>query len=150
MEKSLKTIEVVEAYQLLGNAKYHKLGDEDKIKVWKISRLLKPIAVQAEEAQQDAMKSLVPDEFKQKVRVAEKYKQEKSCGKPTSMTDEEYQVYLEEFKRYNQLVGQALEEILQKEITLEFEPLAEDVIGLLIACNDWPMSKVDRLEWMIG
>lgn len=151
MEKSLKTIEVVEAYQLLGNAKYHKLEDADKIKVWKISRQLKPIAVQAEDAQQDAMQNLIPEEFKEKVAVAEEYKKAMKAGeKQLPMTDKEYLAYMADFRKYNILVGKALEELFQKEVSLDFEPLSEDAMGLLIACNDWPMSQVEKLEWMIG
>jgi hypothetical protein len=151
MEKSLKTIEAVEAYQLLGNAKYHKLEDADKIKVWKISRQLKPIAVQAEEAQQDAMQSLVPEEFKERVAVADDYRKAKQAGeKQLPMTDKEYLAYMADFRKYNMLVGKALEELFQKEASLDFEPLSEDAMGLLIACNDWPMSQAEKLEWMIG
>ena len=47
--KSMKNVElrvedITAAYVLLGEAKYQKLSDEDKVKVWKISRKLFPVA----------------------------------------------------------------------------------------------------------
>ncbi len=151
MEKSLKIFEIVEVYRLLGNAKYHKLEDPDKIKVWKISRLLKPTALKAEEAQQDATDKLVPDSFREQVNKAQEYRRAKAAGeKELPMTDKEYLIYLADFRKYSTLVAKALEEFLQEDVKLEFEPLSEEAMGLLIACNDWPMSQVEKLEWMIG
>lgn len=152
MEKSLKTFEIMDAYRLLGNAKYHKLEDPDKIRVWKISRMLKPVAMQADEAQQDATRTMVPDSFREQVIRAEEYKKARMAGikDKLPMTDREYLVYLADFNKYNALVAKAVEETFQKEVRLEFEPISEEAMGLLVACNDWPLSQVERLEWMIG
>jgi hypothetical protein len=155
MEKSLKTLEIVNAYQLLGNAKYNKLEDADQLKVWRLSRLMKPIAKEAEEAQQDALSSLIPDEFRQKVQKAQEYAEAKKAGIKDKdglpMTDKEYVEYLTEFRKYNILVGKAFDEVLQKEVTIEYEPLSEDTVGLLVTCNEWPMDKaLEHLEWLIG
>lgn len=153
MEKSLKTLEIVNAYHLLGNAKYSKLEDADQLKVWRLSRLMKPIAKEAEEAQQDALSSLIPDEFRQKVQKAQEYAEAKKAGikEGLPMTDKEYVEYLTEFRKYNILVGKAFDEVLQKEVTIEYEPLSEDVVGLLVTCNEWPMDKaLEHLEWLIG
>ncbi len=153
MEKSLKTLEIVNAYQLLGNAKYNKLDDAEQIKIWKLSRLMKPIAKEAEEAQQDALQSLVPDEFRQKVQKAQEYTEARKAGIKDNlpMTDKEYVEYLTEFKKYNILVGKAFDEVLQKEVTIDYEPLSEDTVGLLVTCNEWPMAKaLEHLEWLIG
>ncbi len=152
MEKSFKTFEIVDAYQLIGNAKYNKLEDADQIKIWKLSRILKPIAMQADEAQQDAMKSLIPDEFKEQVKKAQEYNNARKAGvkEGLPMTDEEYLAYLKDFRKYNNLVGKAFDEVLQKEVKLEFEPLSEDVVGQLVICNGWPMAQaLEKLEWMI-
>lgn len=153
MEKTLKTLEVVNAYQLLGSAKYNKLEDADQIKIWRLSRLMKPIAKEAEDAQQDAMQSLVPEEFREKVRRAQEYIEAKKAGTKDNlpMTNEEYVSYLTEFRKYNLLVGKAFDEVLQKEVTIDYEPLSEDTVGLLVTCNEWPMAKaLEHLEWLIG
>ncbi len=151
MEKSLKTFEIVDAYQLLGNAKYQKLEDADKIRIWKISRLLKPFYVKMDEAQQDATNSLVPEEFRKRINLAQEYKMAKASDrKELPMTDKEYLAYLADFRKYNVLVAKALDELLQKDVTLDFEPVSEEAMGLLIACNDWPMAETEKLEWMIG
>lgn len=150
MEKSLKTREIIDAYQLLGEAKYHKLEDTDKIKVWKLSRKLKPIATQALEDKQDASAKLLPDYFQDKWKEAIEYEkvQNEQTG-TTKMTEAEYNEFVIEFKKYNSLVGKAIEELLNKEVCIEFEPLSEDAMGQLIACNNWPLSQVESLEWMI-
>jgi hypothetical protein len=46
---------------VLQNAKYQKLSDDGKVKVWKITRLLKPVATQFKEDVQDAQQKLMPD-----------------------------------------------------------------------------------------
>lgn len=153
MEKSLKTLEIVDAYHLLGNAKYNKLEDADQLKVWRLSRLMKPIAKEVEEAQQDAVKSLIPDEFRQKIRKAQEYSEARKAGikEGLPMTDGEFLEYLTEFKKYNILVGKAFDEVLQKEVKLEFEPLPENTVGQLVTCNEWPMAEaLEKLEWLIG
>ena len=148
----MKTFELMDAYRLLGNAKYHKLEDPDKRRVWKISRMLKPVAMQAEEAQQDATRTMVPDSFREQVIRAEEYKKARMAGikDKLPMTDREYLVYLADFNKYNALVAKAVEDTFQQEVRLEFEPISEEAMGLLVACNDWPLSQVEKLEWMIG
>ena len=57
MEKqTIKTEKVLNAYRVLSTAKYGKMDDGDKIKVWKIARTLKPVADKFEDDSKDANK----------------------------------------------------------------------------------------------
>ena len=42
MKKNVKTSEILSVYQIIGNAKYGKMSNEDKTKAWKIARKLNP------------------------------------------------------------------------------------------------------------
>lgn len=150
MKRSLKTKEIVNAYQLLGNAKYHKLDDTDKIKVWMLSRKIKPIATQAMEDKQDANDRLLPEDFQEKWAKAIEYEKGIKEGvNNLPMTDKEYREFVIEFKRCNDLVGKAIEELFSKEIEIEFEPLSEEAMGLLVVSNDWTFNEAEKLEWMM-
>lgn len=151
MKKTLKTEEILKSYDLLKDVNYQKLEDADKVKTWKIVRLLKPVATQYEETRQDAVKSLIPENFNTNLQKAQEYERQKQAGSAElSMTEEEYKAFLAEFQKYNTLLSDALKEHLDKEHELEFEPLSEDVLGLLVVTNNWSLAQTDVLEWMIG
>ena len=149
-ELKLKTKEIVSAYQVLGNASYEKMADEDKIKVWKIARLLKPIALKYEEDRADAQKSLVPDDgFMQEVQKAREYEKCLKEGKTElPMTASEYGVIAEKFQKYMDLMTSALKEFADKEVDLQFEPLSEEAFSKLMASNNWTLKQVDNIEWI--
>lgn len=57
-ELTFKIKDIVNAYKILDNIKYTKMSDEDKIKVWKIYRALKPTVLKSSEAVTDAKEKL--------------------------------------------------------------------------------------------
>ena len=69
----IETSKVVSAYNVLSTAKYGKLDDADKIKVWKIARALKPVATKFEEDNKDAAEKLKPEGFDEKLQNAQEY-----------------------------------------------------------------------------
>lgn len=147
----MKMGEVVRAYKVLGNAKYQKLDDEDKVKLWKISRQLRPLTEQFEEDRKDASKNLVPQEVKETLPKALQYEKLKKEGaEKLPMTEAEYLAFAEEFEKCNNLIRTALAEVFDKEVTLTFEPLSEEVFGQLMASNDWTLGEVETLEWIVG
>ena len=150
MEKILKVQEVSNAYQVLRNAKYQKLEDADKIKLWKVSRQLKPIALKAEEDFKDAATSLKPDGFDknlEKARAYEKAKAEELTELP--MSEEEYKAFLVEFKEFDNLVKKALKEFQEKEVTVKFDALSEEAFGSLMASNEWTLAQLENIEWLV-
>ena len=149
MEKVLKTSAIADAYKLIANAKYQKLSDDDKLKVWKIARLIKPIAVKYEEEARDAIKALVTPDFAQKFQKLQEYAKKKASGEQDSvMTKEEYAKTAAEVLKTNHLMDEATNE-LDKDETLEFEPISEETLGYLMTSNDWEFSKAELLEWMV-
>ena len=150
MKKNLKVSEIFNAYNVIGKAKYQKLEDSDKVKVWKISRQLKPIALQFEEEKEDATKSFYTEELIEKVRKGQQYEDAKKEGaSELPMTEQEYKEAIKEIVKAKALVEKALSESLAKEVELEFEPISEEALGLLMASNDWNMAQVDMIEFIV-
>lgn len=154
MKQKVKTEKVLAAFNVLNTAKYGKLDDQDKIKVWKIARLLKPIATKFDEESKDAAEKMKPTEdFSDRLQKAQQYEQD--IRKPDydaeklPMGPNEYRDFIEEFKKYQKLVNDAVKEFADKEVELEFEPVSEEVFGKLMASNDWTMDQVTTLGDMI-
>ena len=57
---TLKTNDILNAFNVISNAKYTKLDDADKVKVWKIARALKPVADKFNDDRDDAAKTHLP------------------------------------------------------------------------------------------
>ena len=74
MKTKTTTEKALMAYRVLSTAKYSKLEDADKIKVWKIARALKPTATQFEEDSKDAAEKLKPSEdFDSRLQKAQEF-----------------------------------------------------------------------------
>lgn len=74
MKKNVKTEAVLKVYNIISSAKYGKMSDDDKIKIWKITRILKPIASEFEENSKDAYEKFIPNEgFKDNLQKAQEY-----------------------------------------------------------------------------
>ena len=153
-QKKMKTEDVLKAYQVISTAKYGKLDDADKIKVWKIARAMKPIAEKFREDTEDAQEKMKPTEdFDQQLMKAQEYEREihKTDFDATKlpMGAAEYGKFVEEFKAYQKLVTETIKEFAEKEVTVEFEPLTEDAFGKLMASNDWTLEQVATLGEII-
>lgn len=149
-ELKLKLKEVTEAYRLLKDAKYQKLSDDDKVRVWKISRTLKPLAVQLDEDASDARQKFMPEGFSDRLTKAIQYEKLKANGsEELPLSDEEYQAILKEYNEYKGLMDKALKESMEKEMTFEADLLSEEAFGKLMASNDWTLSQVESLEFIV-
>lgn len=152
--KNLKlTIESIsKTYKLLEDARYSKLEDDDKIKLWKISRVLHPIARKYNDDVADLQKKMMPSEdFAGKVEKAFKYEKMLEAGKTDELpiTADEYNSIREEFRKYNTTVKKALGELSSKEESIDIEPLTENAFGKLMASNDWTLRQADLLGFII-
>ena len=146
----LKTKEIVEAYTMLGSAKYQKLSDDDKVKVWKISKTLKPIALGYAEEEKDARQSLMPTEtFYEDCKRAAEYEKLLLAKQEPTMKQEEYQKIQEQFVQYQTTLAKALKESQERQVTIEFEPISEEAFGKLMASNDWSFEQVGKLEFTL-
>ena len=135
----LRTKEVAEAYNLISTAKYQKLSDDDKVKVWKISRKLSPIAEQYNKDVEDAKQRLLPSEdFPQRLQMGLKYQSLRDSGeKDLPMTEEEFTKIAAEWNNYNAILDKALRDIAEEKQTIEINTITEDAFGGLMASNDW-------------
>lgn len=141
----IKVNDVKNLYNILKNAKYSKLDDADKIKVWKITRVLKPIVDKYNEDIKDATESLIPyDGFITDYQKAQAYEKTKE-----GMTEEEYRKFLVEWANYNKLINTTAKDLSEKEIKLEFDRLDEQGFSKLMSSNDWTMEQVMQLEIII-
>ena len=149
MKKLVKTSEILNVYQIIGQAKFGKMTDEDKIKAWKIARKLKPVATKFDEDRKDAVDKFKDgiENFDERLQKAQEYVRLKEEQKPTIdvMTTADYDAFISEFKEYQKLVNDAVKEFADKEVEVEFDLLSEDAFGKLIASNDWTMGQVTLL-----
>ena len=149
-QKKMKTEEVLKAYNVLSTAKYGKLDDADKIKVWKIARSMKPIAEKFREDSEDAQEKMKPnDDFDEQLMKAQEY--EREIRKPDCdasklpMGAAQYQEFVDEFKAYQKLVSNTIKDFAEKEVEVSFDPISEDAFGKLMASNDWTLEQVATL-----
>lgn len=143
---TMTTEKVLAAYRTLSTAKYSKMEDADKIKVWKIARKMKPVATKFEEDSQDAAEKMKPSEdFDEKLRKAQEYeritRQPDFDAQKLPMCVAEYNEFLDKFNAYNRLVNDAVKDFADKEVELEIEPLTDDSFGKLMASNEWTMEQ---------
>lgn len=155
MKKTIKTEKVLALWRVLGQAKYTKMEDADKIKVWKISRVLKPIAEKFEDESKDAAEKLKPSEnFDERLQQAQEFervqKDAKADASQLKMGAAEYGEFIKELQKYNKLVSDAVKGFAEKEVEVDFEPISEDAFGKLMNSNDWNFSQVTDVELIIG
>lgn len=144
----MKTENVLKVFNIINTAKYVKMSDDDKIKIWKICRKLKPIAEKFQEDSRDAADKLKPSEdFEERLKKAQQFQIDMKEGKEyTTLTPKEYNDFIIEFKNYDNLVNKAIKEFADKEVEVNFELLSEDSFGKLMASNeDWTMDQVTIL-----
>ena len=153
MTQIIKTEKILSAYKVLSNAKYTKLDDADKVKVWKIARALKPIATKFEEDSKDAAEKFKPsDDFADRLQKAQEYERMLHANADmvnSPMGAAEYGAFVDEFQRYNQLVTNAVKEYADKEVEISFDGLSEDAFGKLMASNEWTMEQVIEIGTLI-
>lgn len=150
MTRKVKTEMLLAVFNVLNTAKYGKLDDADKIKVWKIARQMKPIATKFEEETKDAAEKMKPgEEFDEQLQKAQQYEVEirkPDCNaEKLPMGAAEYQAFITEFKNYQKLVSDAVKEYADKEVEIEFEPVSEEVFGKLMSSNDWTVDQTTTL-----
>lgn len=156
MKKTIKTSEILAAYNVLNAAKYGSMEDADKIRVWKITRVLKPIATKFDEDSKDAAEKMKPKYeggFDETLQKAQKYERmthdTKVDAKKLPMGAAEYDAFIKVFKAYNDLVTKSVEEFAKKEVTINIEPISESAFGKMMDSNDWTFGQTTALSEII-
>jgi hypothetical protein len=154
MKTKITTEKVLNAYRIISGAKYTKIDDADKIKVWKIARALKPVATKFDEDSKDAAEKFKPSEdFADNLQKAQEFeritKDKDFDASKLPMGAAEYNEFIKKFQDYNRLVGEAVKEFAEKEVEIEFEPLSEESFGKLMASNEWTMEQTVEIGMLI-
>jgi hypothetical protein len=154
MKTKITTEKVLNAYRIISGAKYTKMDDADKIKVWKIARALKPVADKFEDDSKDAADKMKPSEdFADNLQKAQEFeritKDKDFDASKLPMGVAEYNEFIKKFQDYNRLVGEAVKEFAEKEVVIEFEPLSEESFGKLMASNEWTMEQTVEIGMLI-
>lgn len=156
MKKKVKVSMISNVFNIIGNARYGKLNDEEKIKVWRISRVLQPIANKFKEDNDEAAKKLKPtdkdfDEKAGKMFQFENMMRSGNC-KPEDlpMGIAEHNEFVEKkWNPYNKLVADAVKEFGEKEVEIEFEPLSDEALSKLMGSNEWTFAVVNVIADVI-
>lgn len=143
--------DVAYAFGVLNAAKYQKLSDDDKIKVWKIVRAMKPVAMKYADDLKDAEQKLMPsDDFRERMMKAQHYEMKRSQGaSDLPMTGDEYLKAVEEHRSYQALVDKAVKEYGDAEVDIVFDKITEDAFCRLMSSNDWTMEQAVKVGEMI-
>lgn len=146
----LKTKAILDVYAILKDAKLNKLDGDDKVKVWKMTRIMRPTAEQFEADVQDAIKKMKPSEdFDEKVRKAQEYEQAIRSKVPQSelpLKPLEYFTIIKSIRTYNEDVAKATESFGEKEVELNIDLLPEKAFESLFTSNDWTASQAMLCE----
>ena len=142
MKKSIKTEKILEAYQVLRNAKFNKLDCEDQINLVKIQLALEPTAKAFEadtKTASDKLKEAFP-EFDKKLQKANQY--ERMVNDPNAaaadlpMGAAEYHSFMNgEYVDFQKRVTAAVKDRSEKDVSVDFCPISEEVLQKLIQSN---------------
>jgi hypothetical protein len=146
----LKTIEIVNASAMLSNANYQQLPEGERIKFWKITRKLRPIAENYLKEKQSAEEEFKPSkEVMARFQKGANYELAKGMNSEPLITDEEYREIKEEYEKYRNLVNKALEDTTNKEEEIEIETLSEAGFDELIGLNKWSIPQLDTIDFIV-
>lgn len=150
----MKTIDIVNAYNVLNAAKLTKLADADKFTVIRAMRALKPIHTDYEEAVKDAQERLKPEGWDDLQRRAADWNATHKDKKLTDLTPEE-RTTLDginaAYRDYTSKVEECIRDIAETEKTLDYTRLSQDAFGKLLESNpEWKMQEILAVADVLG
>lgn len=138
MKKNIKTGVVIEAFVLLGKAEMSKCQAKEKFAVIRTKSRLKPIVEAYETTDQEAVKSLRPDNFDALVEM------EKNID---TLSAEDRERVESAGLEYNRQITDFRREALEREVEVEVETLDEEALGRLLESN--PSLTVSQCETLM-
>lgn len=133
MKKTVKTIDVVVAYQVLSKLKISKLEAGEQALVGKALRKMRKIAKEYLETESELREVLEPVNIRE-LGIIE--------AKKEAATVEERVQYQTEMGDYNRNMAKQLKEEQQKEIGIDIDPIGYDLLCKLAVDNDLPLGNV--------
>jgi hypothetical protein len=147
MSKKVKTKEVLVAWQVLGQAKYDKLDSDQKVRVFHIGQMLKPIATAFSDYSADAAEKMQPSaDFQERWDKAKVYEtmtaNPKADMEQLPMGPAEYKEFMvKEYFPFDRLWKKAIKDEGDKEVELKFDPISEEVLFALADANKWNVDQ---------
>ena len=150
----MKTIDIVNAYNVLNGAKLAKMQDADKFTVIRAMRALKPIQADYEAAVRDAQERLKPEDFDALQKKAADWNATHKDKKLTDLTPEE-RATLDginaAYRDYTEKVEQCVRDLAETEKTLDYTRLSQDAFGKLLESNpEWKMQEILGVADVLG
>lgn len=143
MKKTLKTIDIVNAYNKIKGAKLNKMEDKDKFALIRISKKLKAVATDYEGFDADARERLKPEDFDAMAEKLQNRQRLEAAGH-LAETDEEKAEVMElnvYFGKFQKAVDECVKPEKEKEVELEYEALSEDAFGAFLTSNDFTIGE---------
>ena len=153
-EEDMKTIDIVNAYNVLNAAKLAKMQDTDKFTVIRAMRALKPIQTDYEAAVRDAQERLKPEDFDDLQKKAADWNATHKDKKLTDLTPEE-RTTLDginaAYRDYTEKVEECVRDLAETERELTYTRLSEEALGKLLESNpDWKMQEILAVADVLG
>lgn len=150
----MKTIDIVNAYNVLNAAKLSKLADADKFTVIRAMRQLKPVYTGYEDAVKDAQERLKPEDFDALQKRAADWNATHKDKQLKDLTPEE-RTTLDginaAYRDYTSKVEECIRDIAETEKTLDYTRLSQDAFGKLLESNpEWKMQEILGVADVLG
>jgi hypothetical protein len=155
MSKKVKTKEVLVAWQVLGQAKYDKLDSDQKVRVFHIGQMLKPIATAFSDYSADAAEKMQPSaDFQERWDKAKVYEtmtaNPKADMEQLPMGPAEYKEFMvKEYFPFDRLWKKAIKDEGDKEVELKFDPISEEVLFALADANKWNVDQTTAVAAVV-
>ena len=155
MSKKVKTKEVLVAWQVLGQAKYDKLDSDQKVRVFHIGQMLKPIATAFSDYSADAAEKMQPSaDFQERWDKAKVYEtmtaNPKADMEQLPMGPAEYKEFMvKEYFPFDRLWKKAIKDEGDKEVDLKFDPISEEVLFALADANKWNVDQTTAVATVV-
>ena len=155
MSKKVKTKEVLVAWQVLGTAKYDKLDSDQKVHVFHIGQMLKPIATAFSDYSADAAEKMQPSaDFQERWDKAKVYEtmtaNPKADMEQLPMGPAEYKEFMvKEYFPFDRLWKKAIKDEGDKEVELKFDPISEEVLFALADANKWNVDQTTAVAAVV-
>lgn len=133
MKKTVKTIDVVVAYQVLSKLKISKLEAGEQALIGKALRKMRKIAKEYLETESELREIMEPANIRE-LGIIE--------AKKEAATVEERVQYQTEMGDYNRNMAKQLKEEQQKEVEIETDPISFELLSKLAIDNDRPLGDV--------
>lgn len=141
----MKVKSIVEAYELLGNAKTTNLEDSDKGKILKARKAMRPIADEFEAFLKDVQEMFKPEGWEETQKKLAQWQQE---GEKTTLSEEERIAINKALISYQSAIDKTVWAEIDKEVEIEIEKLSEGSDIKLMSANDWTPNQLDLIDVM--